>query len=99
MPLSIVDRLDRYEIRGFLGAGRMGEVYRAHDRRLDHTSPSRCFRRNSATSPTGCGDSTVRTEDGAVNPIWVFCVPTLEALHNEPRYRELKRRTWKLEAS
>jgi serine/threonine protein kinase/Flp pilus assembly protein TadD len=35
MPLSVGDRLARYEIRGFLGAGGMGEVYRAHDLRLD----------------------------------------------------------------
>jgi serine/threonine protein kinase/Tfp pilus assembly protein PilF len=35
MPLSVGDCLARYEIRGFLGAGGMGEVYRAHDQRLD----------------------------------------------------------------
>jgi len=35
MPLSVGDRLARYEIRGFLGAGGMGEVYHAHDERLD----------------------------------------------------------------
>jgi tetratricopeptide (TPR) repeat protein len=35
--------------------------------------------------------------NGAENPIWVLCIPTLEALFDEPRYRELKRRTLNLE--
>jgi len=35
MALSVGDRLARYEIRGFVGAGGMGEIYRAHDERLD----------------------------------------------------------------
>ncbi|MGQ0734516.1 MAG: hypothetical protein ACT4QD_12780 [Acidobacteriota bacterium] len=34
MPLAIGSRLGAHEIRGHLGAGGMGEVYRAQDTRL-----------------------------------------------------------------
>jgi tetratricopeptide (TPR) repeat protein len=36
--------------------------------------------------------------NGAENPIWILCIPTLEALFDEPRYQELKRRTLHLES-
>ncbi|MFI5370246.1 MAG: protein kinase [Candidatus Eisenbacteria bacterium] len=34
MPVSTGTRIDRYDVTGFVGAGAMGEVYRAHDQRL-----------------------------------------------------------------
>src|SRR6266705_6568769 len=37
MPLSAGDKLGPYEIRAPLGAGGLGEVYRANDTRLDRT--------------------------------------------------------------
>jgi eukaryotic-like serine/threonine-protein kinase len=37
MPLSAGDKLGPYEILAPLGAGGMGEVYRANDTRLDRT--------------------------------------------------------------
>ena len=36
MPLSAGDRLGPYEILAPIGAGGMGEVYRARDTKLDH---------------------------------------------------------------
>ncbi|HEX9190306.1 MAG TPA: serine/threonine protein kinase, partial [Vicinamibacteria bacterium] len=35
MALQVGDRLDHYEIRGPLGAGGMGEVFRARDTKLE----------------------------------------------------------------
>src|SRR5262245_20063905 len=37
MPLSAGTRLGAYEVMGAIGAGGMGEVYRARDTRLDRT--------------------------------------------------------------
>ena len=37
MSLTAGSRLDPYQIAGSLGAGRMGDVYRARDTRLDRT--------------------------------------------------------------
>jgi serine/threonine protein kinase len=40
MPLSVGQSLSFYEILGSLGAGAMGEVYRAKDTRLDREAKS-----------------------------------------------------------
>ena len=37
MPLTVGDKLGPYEIVAPIGAGGMGEVYRARDTRLDRT--------------------------------------------------------------
>ncbi len=34
MPIANGTRIDHYDVTGFIGAGAMGEVYRAHDQRL-----------------------------------------------------------------
>jgi serine/threonine protein kinase len=37
MPLATRTRLGPYEIQGAIGAGGMGEIYKARDTRLDRT--------------------------------------------------------------
>jgi len=43
MQFAAGTRLGAYEIVGLIGAGGMGEVYRAVDTQLDRRSPSRSF--------------------------------------------------------
>jgi serine/threonine protein kinase len=38
MPLAAGTRLNPYEVLGLIGAGGMGEAYKARDTRLDHTA-------------------------------------------------------------
>ncbi len=51
MPLSVGDRLARYEIRGFLGAGGMGEVHRASGLRLEREVAIKVLPEHLTTDP------------------------------------------------
>jgi eukaryotic-like serine/threonine-protein kinase len=51
MPLSAGDRLRPYEIAGFIGAGGMGEVYRARDPRLNRDVAIKVLHASVATDP------------------------------------------------
>jgi serine/threonine protein kinase len=51
MPLAPGARLGPYEIRGAIGAGGMGEVYRATDTRLDRTVAIKVLPRTLSDDP------------------------------------------------
>ena len=57
MPLAPGTQLGRYEIREILGAGGMGEVYRAHDAGLQR-QVAMFFPRHSRPTPIGCDGSS-----------------------------------------
>ena len=52
-PLAPGTRLGRYEIGGMIGAGGMGQVYRAHDPRLSRHVAIKTLSGSSATDPEG----------------------------------------------
>ena len=51
MPLSTGDKLGSFEILGPLGAGGMGEVYRAKDLKLDREVAIKVLPESVATDP------------------------------------------------
>src|ERR1700729_2648194 len=51
MPLSVGDKLGPYEIVAFLGAGGMGEVYRARDSRIERNVAIKVLPPGIATPP------------------------------------------------
>ena len=51
MPLTAGDRLGPYEIIGFVGAGGMGEVYRARDQRLNRDAAIKILHASVAADP------------------------------------------------
>jgi serine/threonine protein kinase len=51
MPLASGTKLDPYEIQSLLGAGGMGEVYRARDTRLDRTVAVKILASHLSSSP------------------------------------------------
>jgi len=52
MPLAPGARLGPYEVVGLIGAGGMGEVYKARDTRLDRTVALKVLPAAFATDPT-----------------------------------------------
>jgi eukaryotic-like serine/threonine-protein kinase len=57
MPLIPGTILGQYEIRSPLGAGGMGEVYRAHDTRLDREVAIKVLPESLTADPVHCGSS------------------------------------------
>ena len=62
MTLGRGTRLGPYQISGQIGAGGMGEVYRARDTRSSATWPSRCCRDDVASDPIGWRGSSAKRE-------------------------------------
>ena len=81
MPLAKGTRLGHYEIQSMLGAGGMGEVYRAHDSKLDRDVAIKTLPREFASDPERL--SRLRQEARTLASL----IPTL------PRFMTWRKRT------
>ena len=60
MSIAIGTQLGPYEVIQPIGAGGMGQVYKARDTRLNRTVAIKCFRRSSPPVPIGSNASSAR---------------------------------------
>jgi serine/threonine protein kinase len=60
MPLSVGDRLGAYEILAPIGAGGMGEVYRARDTELKRDVALKVCRKSSLATRSAWRDSSAK---------------------------------------
>ena len=72
MALAAGSRLGPYEIVAALGAGAMGEVYRARDARLNRDEPSRSYPPHTRPIESGCTASRRRLPQPAGSIIRTF---------------------------
>ena len=82
MNRLIGTRLGHYEIVAAIGAGGMGEVYRARDTRLVAMSPSKCFRARSPPILTPWRDSSAKRARSRPSTIPIFWRSTTSVRDN-----------------